>query len=1040
MNRDTESTWVPIVAMVILAAVAAAILFRDGPLETQRPPQGGVVPQTSQGDEGLMARLWQDPLYAIQTDWYQLIDFVNDYGRLPISRELPATISARSQEAFTLRLLAIMPDTPYAEDRENRRRQRTAVVSALTAQGFVPRDPEHIGYFVMPRLSTSPACAPPYSPLGRCVALVGFERYDGTRGQESHSIEVLWLSAQDFTRMDHFAALLAAMRYPHDAPAVLLGPYTSGALRALADPDSTGGARSWNDLNTFPLSAAPILCGAARSASAASPDALCGNTEARNEERRPVAVTPETVEIQRHRLQLVSSWATAPLDLLFGRPDLRVDHALHAEKAEEKLRELLRIRSFQSVVVRDDVVLKHIITEIKDRGACRGFPRRLAILAEQDTAYGQIFEDIVERVLHDMPECKIDVETFWYLRGLDGELPPRSAAGSTRPGRLVEGLVGENEAWVPGNERREHAAGVSRFDYVRRLAELVRQYGAGQLDGAGARARLLDRTELVAIGVLGSDLYDKLLILQAIRERIPGVVTFTTDLDARLAESGNYGFARNLIVGSTYGFTVGWRDARRPRGFRSSYETGLHRGVALALEREFGTGEAVSGATTWAPCPRLFEIGRTGPVDISRYDNECENSESDDIHGTAAYLHSRSHFLAHAQEWVFVLAPLLLLTGVSLRVHFGFVESRGHRKKAHERVMWLGAWSVVALAVSMSSFTKSEPAFFFEGVSSVPAFVLHATAVVYTVALGLIARGRRKQGHEDIAASFGLTEPRWARRPQKKGLTIGVRNGGWPVGSDAVERMSADEAWSTYVSLGHWKTRGWRVAMRVAVVVVVLGVFVFMLDTLAPYVVRDIRLWVEVIAALMVASVLFGVFYFVDMLMLTRTFIRVLASGDLTLPVRGGGNESLRDDGMFVWQRREKMKLVADLTEVFGPVMVFPFVLLLLPVVAANTLSEGWVWTWRIIVLYAGFTLYVLTHVLMFQFEAVRTKESVLGDLRRHQRDVKRGESGERWLRSGIEEIENIQKGAFVPWTRRPIVQSIGASLIGIGTMLAALL
>ena len=74
-----------------------------------------------------MARLWQDPLYAIQRDWYQLIDFVNEYGRLPISKELPATITSRNPDPFSLRLLVIVPDTPYAEDRENRRRQRTAV-------------------------------------------------------------------------------------------------------------------------------------------------------------------------------------------------------------------------------------------------------------------------------------------------------------------------------------------------------------------------------------------------------------------------------------------------------------------------------------------------------------------------------------------------------------------------------------------------------------------------------------------------------------------------------------------------------------------------------------------------------------------------------------------------------------------------------------------------------------------------------------------------------------------------------------------------
>ena len=37
-----------------------------------------------------------------------------------------------------------------------------------------------------------------------------------------------------------------------------------------------------------------------------------------------------------------------------------------------------------------------------------------------------------------------------------------------------------------------------------------------------------------AIGVLGSDVYDKLLILQALKQNFPHAIFFTTDLDARL--------------------------------------------------------------------------------------------------------------------------------------------------------------------------------------------------------------------------------------------------------------------------------------------------------------------------------------------------------------------------------------------------------------------------------------------------------------------------------------------------------------------------
>ena len=262
--------------------------------------------------------------------------------------------------------------------------------------------------------------------------------------------------------MDHFAALLAAIRHPNDPPAVLLGPHTSGALREMATRQDD--ARSWHELNDFPPSAATILCGGPQRQLLTRPDHAAATLRLRRT-GGTVAVSPEIVTAQRSKLRLVSSWATAPLDLLLGDPDLRVDHALRTRDADQRLSAQLRIRSFRSVVARDDVVLRDIMTELNARSACRGFQRRLAIVSEQDTPYGQFFEDIVRRVLDGMPECNIDVETFGYLRGLDGELPPGAPVRPYRNEWPAEGTgLEETNVWsLDDNRAREHAAGVARL-------------------------------------------------------------------------------------------------------------------------------------------------------------------------------------------------------------------------------------------------------------------------------------------------------------------------------------------------------------------------------------------------------------------------------------------------------------------------------------------------------------------------------------------------------------------------------------------------
>ncbi len=62
----------------------------------------------------------------------------------------------------------------------------------------------------------------------------------------------------------------------------------------------------------------------------------------------------------------------------------------------------------------------------------------------------------------------------------------------------------------------EKSVGQSQYDYLRRMGKVLAR-----------------QEKLRAVGVLGSDVYDKLLVLEALHDLLPDVVFFTTDLDAR---------------------------------------------------------------------------------------------------------------------------------------------------------------------------------------------------------------------------------------------------------------------------------------------------------------------------------------------------------------------------------------------------------------------------------------------------------------------------------------------------------------------------
>jgi len=94
----------------------------------------------------------------------------------------------------------------------------------------------------------------------------------------------------------------------------------------------------------------------------------------------------------------------------------------------------------------------------------------------------------------------------------------------------------------------ERPVGTSQFDYVQRLADSIEREVtfASQYGESGNN----DQNPIAAVGILGSDAYDALLILQALRDRFPRAVFFTIDLDSRLVYADEYHWTRNLVIAS----------------------------------------------------------------------------------------------------------------------------------------------------------------------------------------------------------------------------------------------------------------------------------------------------------------------------------------------------------------------------------------------------------------------------------------------------------------------------------------------------------
>jgi hypothetical protein len=246
----------------------------------------------------------------------------------------------------------------------------------------------------------------------------------------------------------------------------------------------------------------------------------------------------------------------------------------------------------------------------------------LVLIAEWDTFYGrslpEIFLNAIRRKHNLNSDDKVDwVHRFIYLRGIDGILTGEK--GQTNREGSDQGSNRQGKANLPS---LEEPWGRSQYDYLRRLADSI--YLLDQ------RKRKNKKGAIKAIGVLGSDFYDKFLVLQALKQRFPQAIFFTTDLDARLLHDNYIEWTRNLVVASAFDLELPKDLQGDVPPFRSSYQTSAF----YATLQAFCDQEQASAQEPTKVCkdfkqkfvrhpakPLIFEIGQKSAVNLMEEDN-----------------------------------------------------------------------------------------------------------------------------------------------------------------------------------------------------------------------------------------------------------------------------------------------------------------------------------------------------------------------------------------------------------------------------------
>lgn len=699
------STWI-----TLAIAVMGIFALKQYPFHDTRPPDLWVptYSHTASEDQDVEARLWQDPLSAVETA--RKVDDAQEAAKLAqeaakvahdarpadkpaamlicskaLAEQTTAENSAKASAKTAAQVSATRPSrepvggvhsarhlcesinnkpgspssvlvvgaivsgAPYAADIETRRRTRYAVLAGLYRSGYMPVNNQHVGYVHLAEFYKDPT---------RANDLAAFEWFMSDVHREPSRpayVLVLWLDQDGFrvAPVRQFSTIADGL-LPSGVQSLILGPADSDGLRAIVEEYKDHAA--------------------------------------------PAIGTPRQINIY-------SPSATAADDAIV--------HGIADETVLRKPMQFsaVNVRLYRTIAT-DFEVATVVAKELADRNID---PKEIALIAERDTLYGRsmgrYFKGCANPPREDPGRPTDDAQSpplcLTYLKGLDGvgPPPPKQAAAPNAP---TANEAKSSEQASHANAAPDASTGPRQLDYLRRMgATLISMQGAPRPGCIPAEPNDCKPRYIKAIGVLGTDIYDKLLVLQELRPMFPDVVFFTFGLDARYTDDENLPWTRQLLVGSSLGLSLRWELQGDIPAFRDGYQAATFYSTLLALHRASlphpGQTEKPpqdDDGLQWTKRAMVFEIGRKQPLDLNldndantpcHFDDECPSVSAT---RTASFLHSVTRAAA---SWLSVMVPMLVW--ILLRAAFG--RDTMHRRLGSLPVTLTGLIVVLALAGSV---------------------------------------------------------------------------------------------------------------------------------------------------------------------------------------------------------------------------------------------------------------------------------------------------------------------------------------------------
>ncbi len=393
----------------------------------------------------------------------------------------------------------------------------------------------------------------------------------------------------------------------------------------------------------------------------------------------------------------------------------------------------------------DRKVVDNLIQELRNRGVASA--DEVLLIVEWGSFYATSFEEQFREAIAEESGAS------------ESSGPPRRPLTSFYFGG-IDGVGADINIKPADPAMRSFPAGRTQGDYLTRLARA--------LERAEKQGR-----KIKAVGVVGRDVYDKLMVMQAIRPVLNNAIVFTTDADARLGDPSQAAWTRNLLIASSHGLSLPKRilnlahehvgedhahghdesghagsspgefDHLEPAPFRDSYQTSTFIAASAALQAPIRNNEAEWIEASEHRADLLFEVGH---------------------HGLFALNQPITLMTSPARTAVFVLAILLSIALLSTGAIPPLRRALDPSRKPGELILHtvnirllasatvlIGLLVLDSIARDQLSDPSPEPYSFTSGISSWPRLMwLHiACSFSFFLLLGMIVR-QRESVHSEI--------------------------------------------------------------------------------------------------------------------------------------------------------------------------------------------------------------------------------------------------------------------------------------------------